>query len=136
SLHPLAVMLALLIGGELFGVTGAILSVPVAAALAVVLEEVRREREARRETGRSAIQSPQDGSAATVPGIVVVQSGTAAAGEPINPDGPLEQRPLEQQPSHATEQQSSRAPTDLATGRGNQSQTDPGAHADHGGGGE
>jgi predicted PurR-regulated permease PerM len=45
SLHPLAVMLALLIGGELYGVSGAILSVPVAAAVSVVLAEVKRERD-------------------------------------------------------------------------------------------
>jgi predicted PurR-regulated permease PerM len=44
ALHPLAVMLALLAGGQLLGVAGAILSVPVAAAVAVVIEEVRRER--------------------------------------------------------------------------------------------
>ncbi len=47
SLHPLAVMMALLIGSELYGVTGAILSVPVAAAISVVVNEVRRERDAR-----------------------------------------------------------------------------------------
>jgi predicted PurR-regulated permease PerM len=44
ALHPLAVMLALLIGGELYGVSGAILSVPVAAAISVIVNEVRRER--------------------------------------------------------------------------------------------
>ena len=43
SLHPLAVMMALLIGGELYGVTGAILSIPVTAAISVVLNEMRRE---------------------------------------------------------------------------------------------
>ncbi|MBI3972812.1 MAG: AI-2E family transporter [Chloroflexi bacterium] len=45
ALHPLAVMLALLAGAELLGVTGAILSLPVAAALAVVIDEIRRERQ-------------------------------------------------------------------------------------------
>ncbi|MGI8423866.1 MAG: AI-2E family transporter [Chloroflexota bacterium] len=44
ALHPLAVMLALLIGSELYGVSGAILSVPVAAAISVVVNEIRRER--------------------------------------------------------------------------------------------
>jgi predicted PurR-regulated permease PerM len=44
ALHPLAVMMALLIGGELYGVTGAILSVPVAAAISVVVNEIKRER--------------------------------------------------------------------------------------------
>jgi predicted PurR-regulated permease PerM len=44
SLHPLAVMVALLAGSELMGVTGAILSVPVTAALSVIVDEMRRER--------------------------------------------------------------------------------------------
>jgi predicted PurR-regulated permease PerM len=44
ELHALAVMLALLAGSELMGVTGAILSVPVTAALSVVVDELRRER--------------------------------------------------------------------------------------------
>jgi predicted PurR-regulated permease PerM len=44
ALHPLVVLLALLSGAELLGVAGAVLAVPVAAALAVVLDEVRRER--------------------------------------------------------------------------------------------
>jgi predicted PurR-regulated permease PerM len=44
ALNPLAVIVALLAGAQLMGITGAILSVPVAAALAVVLDEVRRER--------------------------------------------------------------------------------------------
>jgi predicted PurR-regulated permease PerM len=44
SLHPLAVLLTLLAGSELMGVTGAILSVPVAAAISVIVDEVRRER--------------------------------------------------------------------------------------------
>jgi predicted PurR-regulated permease PerM len=43
ALHPLVVMLALLSGGELLGITGAVLSVPTAAAIAVVFEEVRSE---------------------------------------------------------------------------------------------
>lgn len=47
ALHPLAVLVALLAGAELLGVTGAILSVPVAAAFSVVLDEVRRERQER-----------------------------------------------------------------------------------------
>jgi predicted PurR-regulated permease PerM len=47
ALHPLAVMVALLAGAELLGVTGAILSVPVAAAFSVVVQEVRRKQRKR-----------------------------------------------------------------------------------------
>jgi predicted PurR-regulated permease PerM len=42
SLHPLAVVLSLLTGGELLGVIGTIVAVPVAAAVAVILDEIRR----------------------------------------------------------------------------------------------
>jgi predicted PurR-regulated permease PerM len=44
SLHPLVVMLALLAGAELMGIAGTILAVPLVAALAVIVDEVRRER--------------------------------------------------------------------------------------------
>ena len=52
ALHPLAVMVALLAGAELLGVTGAILSVPVAAALSVVVQEVRRLQRKRDQQKR------------------------------------------------------------------------------------
>lgn len=132
ALHPLAVMLALLIGGELFGVTGAILSVPVTAALAVVLEEVRRERESRREMRReirqSGLQTPPDDLAAAGSSGIAVHRSHPAVEEEIPPDGPLDRRPEGQSPS--------RAPVDLPPGGRNQPQTDPGAHADHGSRGE
>ncbi len=41
-LHPLAVVLSLLIGGQVLGIAGALVAVPVAAALAVALDELRR----------------------------------------------------------------------------------------------
>jgi predicted PurR-regulated permease PerM len=44
ELHPLAVLLALLVGGELMGVLGAILAVPVTAAISVIVDEIRAER--------------------------------------------------------------------------------------------
>jgi predicted PurR-regulated permease PerM len=44
ELHPLAVLLALMIGGELMGVLGAVLAVPVTAAVSVVVDEIRSER--------------------------------------------------------------------------------------------
>ncbi|HEV2126099.1 MAG TPA: AI-2E family transporter [Chloroflexota bacterium] len=53
AIHPLAVMVALLVGSELYGVLGAILSVPIAAALAVIVnairEDIREEDTERRE---------------------------------------------------------------------------------------
>jgi predicted PurR-regulated permease PerM len=62
ALHPLAVMLALLAGAELLGVSGAILSVPVAAALSVLVREVRleqREREERKQAAAGLVAPDQ-----------------------------------------------------------------------------
>jgi predicted PurR-regulated permease PerM len=58
ELHPLVVILALLAGSELLGVTGAILSVPVAAALSVVVDEIRRQRLRLDENGEVASAPP------------------------------------------------------------------------------
>ena len=44
ELHPLAVLLALMVGGELMGVLGAVLAVPIAAAISVIVDEIRSER--------------------------------------------------------------------------------------------
>jgi predicted PurR-regulated permease PerM len=66
ALHPLAVMLALLAGAELLGVTGAILSVPVAAAVSVLVREVRLEQ--REREGRKQAAPPAPGGAAAVGG--------------------------------------------------------------------
>jgi predicted PurR-regulated permease PerM len=44
ELHPVVVMLAILSGGELLGVTGALLAVPLVASLSVVVDEIQRER--------------------------------------------------------------------------------------------
>lgn len=43
-LHPLAVILALLAGASLFGIIGALVAVPVASAIAVLLDEARKGR--------------------------------------------------------------------------------------------
>jgi len=39
ELHPVVVMVAILAGGELLGIPGALLAVPVVAALSVVVDE-------------------------------------------------------------------------------------------------
>jgi len=44
ELHPLVILLALLTGSELLGVAGALLAIPVAATLAVIVDELRTER--------------------------------------------------------------------------------------------
>jgi predicted PurR-regulated permease PerM len=54
ELHPFATIIALLVGVELLGVVGAIISVPVTAALAVALDEVRWARGAAEPPPASA----------------------------------------------------------------------------------
>ena len=44
ELHPVAVMVAILAGGELLGISGALLAVPLVASLSVVVDEIQRER--------------------------------------------------------------------------------------------
>ena len=63
ELHPVAVMLAILAGGELLGIPGALLAVPIVASLSVIVQEVQRERLARHV---NAIHPARDvGSAST-----------------------------------------------------------------------
>ncbi len=57
ELHPLAVVLSLLVGAELMGVPGAIVAVPVAAAISVLLDEVRSPEGSDRAPGRAAVPS-------------------------------------------------------------------------------
>lgn len=44
KLNPLVVLLALLVGNQLLGLAGALFAIPAAAALAVVVDELRHER--------------------------------------------------------------------------------------------
>jgi predicted PurR-regulated permease PerM len=64
ALHPVAVMVAILAGGELLGIPGALLAVPTIASLSVIVEEVQRERVERHviasEAERELIVSSQD----------------------------------------------------------------------------
>jgi predicted PurR-regulated permease PerM len=47
GVSPVVVMVALLIGGQLWGLIGAILAIPTAAIFAIILEEIATEREIR-----------------------------------------------------------------------------------------
>lgn len=47
ELHPAVVLVAILAGNELLGIPGALLAVPVAASVAVVVDEIQQERLAR-----------------------------------------------------------------------------------------
>ncbi len=54
QLHPLAVVLSLLVGGQLLGIPGAIVAVPVAAAISVVLDELRNAQARSEQTAAGA----------------------------------------------------------------------------------
>jgi predicted PurR-regulated permease PerM len=47
GVSPVVVMMALLIGAELLGLVGAILAIPTAAIISVIVEEIATEREMR-----------------------------------------------------------------------------------------
>ena len=47
GVSPVAVMVALLVGGSLMGLAGAILAIPTAALLSVIIEEIAADRESR-----------------------------------------------------------------------------------------
>jgi predicted PurR-regulated permease PerM len=47
GVSPVAVLVALLVGGSLMGLAGAILAIPTAALLSVIIEEIAAERDAR-----------------------------------------------------------------------------------------
>ena len=67
ELHPLAVLLALMVGGELLGVLGAVLAVPVTAAISVIVDEIRAERIAPSVDAEDVVSDdllPADGIAA------------------------------------------------------------------------
>jgi len=44
KLNPVVVLVAVLVGAELLGVAGALFAIPMAAALAVVVDELHHER--------------------------------------------------------------------------------------------
>jgi predicted PurR-regulated permease PerM len=92
QLHPLAVMVALLAGAELLGVTGAVLSVPVAAALSVLVLEARRERSEhirRRLIGPAAAatlrvdREPSAEPSAPAPDVTTSPSGVLTPTVPV-----------------------------------------------------
>jgi predicted PurR-regulated permease PerM len=68
SIHPVAVMLAILAGAQLAGATGALLAVPVAGFVSVLIDELKRGRSqdeiARTQAGATDVGGGE-GSAAT-----------------------------------------------------------------------
>jgi predicted PurR-regulated permease PerM len=68
NLHPVAVMLAILAGNQLIGIPGALLAVPVVASLWVIVDEIQRERLARRSLAPDRLIDPPEWDPAAEPG--------------------------------------------------------------------
>jgi predicted PurR-regulated permease PerM len=47
GVSPVAVMVALLVGGALWGLVGAILAIPTAAILSIIVDQIAADREVR-----------------------------------------------------------------------------------------
>ncbi|MBV9544459.1 MAG: AI-2E family transporter [Chloroflexi bacterium] len=62
KLNPLVVLLALLVGNELLGLAGALFAIPLAAAAAVIVDELRRERLIQLEAASLVPTQTRDGS--------------------------------------------------------------------------
>jgi predicted PurR-regulated permease PerM len=61
SVHPLIVLVAVLIGGSQLGVLGALLAIPVAAGIQIVVKDLwRNRRSAIAVTGADAERPPPD----------------------------------------------------------------------------
>ena len=64
SIHPVAVLLAILAGAQLGGATGALLAVPVAGFVAVFVDEVRRARGLTTSTDEAGLAAAAHGARA------------------------------------------------------------------------
>jgi predicted PurR-regulated permease PerM len=67
GLHPVAVIFAILAGGQLFGFLGVLLALPVTAVLMVVLRHVHTHYLASELYGAPTETAPADGAAAATP---------------------------------------------------------------------
>ncbi|HUD40448.1 MAG TPA: AI-2E family transporter [Dokdonella sp.] len=86
GMHPVAVMFAILAGGQLFGFVGVLLALPI-AAIVMVLLRYAYERYTQSEMYRDAPEGPQivvvgDAAAPAAPVQTPIVSGSPSIGEP------------------------------------------------------
>jgi predicted PurR-regulated permease PerM len=60
QLNGLVILIALLIGGQLLGIPGALLVIPVAEIIRIVVTEVLAYRHTSREADKSAVSSASE----------------------------------------------------------------------------
>ncbi len=90
GLHPLAVIFALLVGFELFGVVGMIVAVPTAGIIRVLLDHWVADRSAKEERGSDPVADEQPGvigdpAPERLAGAVHAEAGGPAAADYIDP---------------------------------------------------
>jgi predicted PurR-regulated permease PerM len=57
QLNGLVILIALLVGGQLLGIPGALLAIPVAEIIRILITEIRDYRRTTREAGETAVAS-------------------------------------------------------------------------------
>jgi len=58
QLNGLVILIALLVGGQLLGIPGALLAIPVAEIIRILITEIRDYRRTTQEAGETAVASP------------------------------------------------------------------------------
>jgi len=58
QLNGLVILIALLVGGQLLGIPGALLAIPVAEIIRIVVTELVAYRRMRQEANKPAVSSP------------------------------------------------------------------------------
>src|SRR5918996_885724 len=59
QLNGLVILIALLVGGQLLGIPGALLAIPVAEIIRILITEIRDYRRTTQEAGETAVASPR-----------------------------------------------------------------------------
>lgn len=109
-LHAAVVLLAVTAGGTLFGIAGAFLSVPVAAATAVLLRYLNERIDAR---ASGASPPPRvDPPLETVQTVLAVPGGLSPDGSAPDPDAPVPTAPATHTEDVAPEDEAEVAKTD------------------------
>jgi len=60
QLNGLVILIALLVGAQLLGIPGALLAIPVAEIIRIVVTELLAYRHTRQETNKPAVPSPPE----------------------------------------------------------------------------
>lgn len=82
EIHPLIAIIVLLMGAQVAGILGALLAIPAAAAIGVILSEIFGSRSAEDEDAESGAKPNEDLAAGDSVDSPVERSGPSLSGEP------------------------------------------------------